>query len=211
MLPSSQFVERECRESKKSPDGKRKFGSPSGSGKKKKTFFPGKIRGAVDVLIRIKSLDTGVVHLLFPKQAEDLRELIKYNPFVDDVKAVNWHPQACVWANMTYDSIPTKPVLLAHPQGFIKAATELFDSTELVSDWTILASDNITKLSLEQALELEFTLSTTEPKVEKIEVQATMDDIQADLRVLHRLTCLFARRAGITQADIDKAAESDSD
>ena len=61
MLPSSQFVERECRESKKSPDGKRKFGSPSGSGKKKKTYFPGKIRGAVDVLIRIKSLDTGVV------------------------------------------------------------------------------------------------------------------------------------------------------
>ena len=81
----------------------------------------------------------------------------------------------------------------------------------MVSNWTILASDNITKLSLEQALELEFTLSATEPKVEKIEVQATMDDIQADLRVLHRLTCLFARRAGITQADIDKAAESDSD
>ena len=59
--------------------------------------------------------------------------------------------------------------------------------------------------------ELEFTLRATEPKVQKIEVQVTMDDIQADLRVLHRLTCLFARRAGITQADIDKAAESDSD
>ena len=77
-----------------------------------------------------------------------------------------------------------------------------------MSDWTILASDNITKLSLEQALELECTLRATEPKVQKIEVhwQATMDDIQADLRVLHCLTCPFARRAGITQEGISLAS-----
>ena len=116
-----------------------------------------------------------------------------------------------MWSNMTYDSIPTKPVLTAHPHDFIRAAIELFDSSELVSSWSILGPDGISKLTMDQALELDFTLKATEPKVEKVQVMATMDDIQSDLRVLHRLTCLFAKRAGITQEEIDKAEDSDAE
>ena len=109
--------------------------------KRPKTFFPAKIRGATDVLIHIRSLSTGAVHLVFPKQAEDLRELIKQHLKVDEMRACHWHPKAGVWSNMTYDSIPTKPVLTAHPHDFIRAAIELFDSSELVSSWSILGPD----------------------------------------------------------------------
>ena len=210
---SSKFIEHEAAEAERESSGaKRKFGSPSGSSKHPKTFFPAKIRGATDVLIQItRSLSTGAVHLVFPKQAEDLRELIKQHLKVDEMRACHWHPKAGVWSNMTYDSIPTKPVLTAHPHDFIRAAIELFDSSELVSSWSILGPDGISKLAIDQALELDFTLKATEPKVEKVQVMATMDDIQSDLRVLHRLTCLFAKRAGITQEEIDKAEDSDAE
>ena len=209
---SSKFIEHEAAEAERESSGaKRKFGSPSGSSKRPKTFFPAKIRGATDVLIHIRSLSTGAVHLVFPKQAEDLRELIKQHLKVDEMRACHWHPKAGVWSNMTYDAIPTKPVLTAHPHDFIRAAIELFDSSELVSSWSILGPDGISKLAIDQALELDFTLKATEPKVEKVQVMATMDDIQSDLRVLHRLTCLFAKRAGITQEEIDKAEDSDAE
>ena len=209
---SSKFIEHEAAEAERESSGaKRKFGSPSGSSKRPKTFFSAKIRGATDVLIHIRSLSTGAVHLVFPKQAEDLRELIKQHLKVDEMRACHWHPKAGVWSNMTYDSIPTKPVLTAHPHDFIRAAIELFDSSELVSSWSILGPDGISKLAIDQALELDFTLKATEPKVEKVQVMATMDDIQSDLRVLHRLTCLFAKRAGITQEEIDKAEDSDAE
>ena len=114
----SKFLEREAGEDKSDKScGKvrsRTFGSLSGRPGWKKTP---KIRGATGVLTKVASLDTGVVELVFPKEAEDLCEDIKQNLRVGGIRVCHWHPGAgvTVWSNMSRDSQAKKPTLNCSP------------------------------------------------------------------------------------------------
>ena len=77
------FVEDQASVSKATPTRKRAFGSPSG---KRSTVSPWKKRSvshAIDLLAKIHPDLSGSVSVIFPKEAERLREEIK-NMLVDD-------------------------------------------------------------------------------------------------------------------------------
>ena len=126
----SQFRDDKAREDKSGESGrKRSFGTPSRTfGSPNKLFKKEpKLRGPTSVLIKVASLESGVVELVFPKTAEDLREDIKQNLRVGGIKVCHWHPGAGVWSNMDRHSKPKEPVLNCSPTDFISAATELLD------------------------------------------------------------------------------------
>ena len=199
----SQFRDDKAREDKSDESGrKRSFGTPSRTfGSPNKLFKKEpKLRGPTSVLIKVASLESGVVELVFPKNAEDLREDIKQNLRVGGIKVCHWHPGAGIWSNMERNSKPQQPVLNCSPTDFI------LDESEFASEWKIM-NENREYLDLATALELEFKLPVEEK--EEVEVEATADDIQRDIRVLHRIMCMIANKAGITQEELDAAENSD--
>ena len=125
----SQFQDDKAREDKSGR--KRSFGTPSRSfGSPNKLFKKeAKLREPTAVLIKVASLDSGVVELVFLKNAEDLREDIKQNLRVGGIRVCHWHPGAGVWSNMERNCKPQKPVLNCTPTEFISAATELLDES----------------------------------------------------------------------------------
>ena len=65
-----------------------------------------------------------------------------------------------------------------------------------------------TDISEEDVRNLTFNL----PKEEKRQVLATTDDIMEDLRLVYRVVRLFAKKAGVTKAEIEPAEQaSDSE
>ena len=108
----SQFQDDKAREDKSDKSGrKRSFGTPSRSfGSPNKLFKKeAKLREPTAVLIKVASLDSGVVELVFPKNAEDLREDIKQDLRVVGIRVSHWHPVAGVWSNMERNCKPKKP------------------------------------------------------------------------------------------------------
>ena len=70
------------------------------------------------------------------------------------------------------------------------------------SEWKIM-DQNRKIIDVNTALELQFNLP--EEENEEVEVEATADDIQRDMRILHRIMCMIAEKAGITKADLQAA------
>ena len=88
---------------------------------------------------------------------------------------------------------------------FVKGK-ELLDESEFCSEFKIM-DQNRKIIDLNTALELEFNLP--EEEKEEVEVEATADDIQRDMRVLHRIMCMIAEKAGITKAELQAAENLD--
>ena len=68
-----------------------------------------------------------------------------------------------------------------------------------------IMSPNGNTIKMDDVQELDFNLpEVVEPKEE---AEASTDDLQSDLRVLYRLMTLFAKRAGISQEEIESCQE----
>ena len=116
---------------------KRAFGSPSG---KRSTVSPWKKRSvshAIDLLAKIHPDLSGSVSVIFPKEAERLREEIK-NMLVDDARACHWNRNLMKWSNERYDSTNENRVLNCDPIPFLEALQALADSSEYVSELKIM-------------------------------------------------------------------------
>jgi hypothetical protein len=205
MAPThSKFVETEASTSSSKSKG-REFGSPSS----KKKFKPMQMRGAVPVLIKIMPSMNGYVQIIFPKEHADLRELLKAVIIVDCMVVIEFHWGPKAWGNILPTdknkiSTPNTPVLTCDPIRFIEAAGEALDRSEYCSSWQIMGPNGNT-ITMDDVHELDFNLpAVVEPREE---AEASTDDLQSDLRVLYRLMTLFAKRAGISQEEIESCQE----
>ena len=93
-----EFVDDKASVSKGTPTRKR-FGSGSPSNKRS-TVSPWKrpfVTHAVQVLAKIHADLSGSVSVIFPKEAERLREEIK-NMLVDDARACHWNRNLMKWS-----------------------------------------------------------------------------------------------------------------
>jgi hypothetical protein len=133
-----EFVDDQASVSKGTPTRKR-FGSGSPSNKRS-TVSPWKRRSvshAVEVLAKIHADLSGSVSVIFPKEAERLREEIK-NMLVDDARACHWNRNLMKWSNERYDSTNENRVLNCDPIPFLEALQALADSSEYVSELKIM-------------------------------------------------------------------------
>ena len=203
----SEFLESEASESRSpgSTLGKRKPFSPSG--KATSRFFKREEQDRpIPVLLKVKSDLKGTVMVIFDKDAKKAREDIKEIRF-EDRKVCHWNMNQMQWANERYDSTISEPVLNCHPADFVEAAVAWLQQSQWVSEVTIKGPAG-TDISEEDVRNLTFNL----PKEEKRQVLATTDDIMEDLRLVYRVVRLFAKKAGVTKAEIEAAeAEQESD
>lgn len=182
------------------------FGSASGSspakGKRRKGWED-EIREAVDVAIKISPKLNGVVSIMFPKQHVQLREVVKLI-MVDDIFACNFLKTAKMWCNVDWDCDIRKPILTCHPVEFVDAAYATLESSEHCRTVTVL-DQNGRPISVDDVHKIDFNLTATwNEKTDNIalEVQATNDDLQRDIRCLMRVLKLVSVRAGVTEAEI---------
>ena len=198
-----EFVDDKASVSKGTPTRKR-FGSGSPSNKRS-TGSPWKRRfvsHAVEVLAKIHADLSGSVSVIFPKEAERLREEIK-NMLVDDARACHWNRNLMKWSNERYDSTNENRVLNCDPIPFLEALQALADSSEYVSELKIMGPlGNF--IDIAEARNLDWK----EPEIQH-EDESTMDDVHADVRVLARIVYLIAKRAGVTDKEIADAEDAE--
>lgn len=198
-----EFVDDKASVSKATPTRKR-FGSGSPSGKRS-TVSPWKKRfvsHAIEVLAKIHADLSGSVSVIFPKEAERLREEIK-NMLVDDARACHWNRNLMKWSNERYDSTNENRVLNCDPIPFLEALQALADSSEYVSELKIMGPlGNF--IDIAEARNLDWK----EPEIQH-ENESTMDDVHADVRVLARIVYLIAKRAGVTDKEIADAEDAE--
>ena len=198
-----EFVDDKASVSKGTPTRKR-FGSGSPSNKRS-TVSPWKKRfvsHAIEVLAKIHADLSGSVSVIFPKEAERLREEIK-NMLVDDARACHWNRNLMKWSNERYDSTNENRVLNCDPIPFLEALQALADSSEYVSELKIMGPlGNF--IDIAEARNLDWK----EPEIQH-ENESTMDDVHADVRVLARIVCLIAKRAGVTDKEIADAEDAE--
>ena len=197
------FVEDQAQVSKATPTRKR-FGSGSPSNKRS-TVSPWKKRfvsHAIEVLAKIHADLSGSVSVIFPKEAERLREEIK-NMLVDDARACHWNRNLMKWSNERFDSTNENRVLNCDPIPFLEALQALADSSEYVSELKIMGPlGNF--IDIAEARNLDWK----EPEIQH-ENESTMDDVHADVRVLARIVYLIAKRAGVTDKEIADAEDAE--
>ena len=97
----------------------------------------GLLHHAQQVLAKIHADRSGSVSVIFPKEAERLREEIK-NMLVDDARACHWNRNLMKWSNERYDSTNENRVLNCDPIPFLEALQALADSSEYVSELKIM-------------------------------------------------------------------------
>jgi transcriptional regulator with XRE-family HTH domain len=198
-----EFVDDQASVSKGTPTRKR-FGSGSPSNKRS-TVSPWKRRSvshAVEVLAKIHADLSGSVSVIFPKEAERLREEIK-NMLVDDARACHWNRNLMKWSNERYDSTNENRVLNCDPIPFLEALQALADSSEYVSELKIMGPlGNF--IDIAEARNLDWK----EPEIQH-EDESTMDDVHHDVRVLARIVYLIAKRAGVTDKEIADAEDAE--
>lgn len=198
-----EFVDDKASVSKGTPTRKR-FGSRSPSNKRS-NVSPWKRRSvshAVEVLAKIHADLSGSVSVIFPKEAERLREEIK-NMLVDDARACHWNRNLMKWSNERYDSTNENRVLNCDPIPFLEALQALADSSEYVSELKIMGPlGNF--IDIAEARNLDWK----EPEIQH-ENESTMDDVHADVRVLARIVYLIAKRAGVTDKEIADAEDAE--
>ena len=199
-----EFVDDKASVSKGTPTRKR-FGSGSPSNKRS-TVSPWKKRfvsHAIEVLAKIHADLSGLaVSVIFPKEAERLREEIK-NMLVDDARACHWNCNLMKWSNERYDSTNENRVLNCDPIPFLEALQALADSSEYVSELKIMGPlGNF--IDIAEARNLDWK----EPEIQH-ENESTMDDVHADVRVLARIVYLIAKRAGVTDKEIADAEDAE--
>jgi hypothetical protein len=198
-----EFVDDKASVSKGTPTRKR-FGSGSPSNKRS-TVSPWKrpfVTHAVQVLAKIHADLSGSVSVIFPKEAERLREEIK-NMLVDDARACHWNRNLMKWSNERYDSTNENRVLNCDPIPFLEALQALADSSEYVSELKIMGPlGNLIDIAGARNLDWK------EPEIQH-ENESTMDDVHADVRVLARIVYLIAKRAGVTDKEIADAEDAE--
>ena len=198
-----EFVDDQASVSKGTPTRKR-FGSGSPSNKRS-TVSPWKRRSvshAVEVLAKIHADLSGSVSVIFPKEAERLREEIK-NMLVDDARACHWNRNLMKWSNERFDSTNENRVLNCDPIPFLEALQALADSSEYVSELKIMGPlGNL--IDIAEARNLDWK----EPEIQH-ENESTMDDVHADVRVLARIVYLIAKKAGVTDKEIADAEDAE--
>jgi hypothetical protein len=198
-----EFVDDQASVSKGTPTRKR-FGSGSPSNKRS-TVSPWKrpfVTHAVQVLAKIHADLSGSVSVIFPKEAERLREEIK-NMLVDDARACHWNRNLMKWSNERYDSTNENRVLNCDPIPFLEALQALADSSEYVSELKIMGPlGNLIDIAGARNLDWK------EPEFQH-ENESTMDDVHADVRVLARIVYLIAKRAGVTDKEIADAEDAE--
>ena len=81
----------------------------------------------------------GSVSVLFPQEAEQLREYFKANIRYGGMKVFKFHWEAGSWLNISPElpSCPLDPLLLSPPVPFIESVAAACDATELVADYRI--------------------------------------------------------------------------
>ena len=197
------FVEDQAQVLKATPTRKR-FGSGSPSNKRS-TVSPWKKRfvsHAVEVLAKIHADLSGSVSVIFPKEAERLREEIK-NMLADDARACHWNRNLMKWSNERFDSTNENRVLNCDPIPFLEALQALADSSEYVSELKIMGPlGNF--IDIAEARNLDWK----EPEIQH-ENESTMDDVHADVRVLARIVYLIAKKAGVTDKEIADAEDAE--
>jgi hypothetical protein len=157
---------------------------------------------AIEVLAKIHADLSGSVPVIFPKEAERLREEIK-NMLVDDARACHWNRNLMKWSNERYDSTNENRVLNCDPIPFLEALQALADSSEYVSELKIMGPlGNF--IDIAEARNLDWK----EPEIQH-ENESTMDDVHADVRVLARIVYLIAKRAGVTDKEIADAEDAE--
>ena len=140
--------------------------------------------------------------MIFPKEAERLREEIK-NMLVDDARACHWNRNLMKWSNERFDSTNENRVLSCDPIPFLEALQALADSSEYVSELKIMGPlGNF--IDIAEARNLDWK----EPEIQH-ENESTMDDVHADVRVLARIVYLIAKRAGVTDKEIADAEDAE--
>ena len=198
-----EFVDDKASVSKGTPTRKR-FGSGSPSNKRS-TVSPWKrpfVTHAVQVLAKIHADLSGSVSVIFPKEAERLREEIK-NMLVHDARACHWNRNLMKWSNERYDSTNENRVLNCDPIPFLEALQALADSSEYVSELKIMGPlGNF--IDIAEARNLDWK----EPEIQH-ENESTMDDVHADVRVLAGIVYLIAKKAGVTDKEIADAEDAE--
>ena len=193
-----QFAEREAKEDKAPTRGhKRPWGSPSG-----KRLWKKHITHALELLAKIHPDLSGSVSVVFPKEAERLREEVK-NILVDDARACHWNRDQMKWSNERYDSTKEYRVLNCDPIPFLEALQAFADSSEYVTELKIMGPGG-NYIGIAEARNIEWK----QPEVQH-ENEFTIDDVHADVRVLARLVYLIARKAGITEKEIADAEDAE--
>ena len=197
------FVEDQAQVLKATPTRKR-FGSGSPSNKRS-SVSPWKrpfVTHAVQVLAKIHADLSGSVSVIFPKEAERLREEIK-NMLVDDARACHWNRNLMKWSNERFDSTNENRVLNCDPIPFLEALQALADSSEYVSELKIMGPlGNLIDIAGARNLDWK------EPEIQH-ENESTMDDVHADVRVLARIVYLIAKKAGVTDKEIADAEDAE--
>ena len=194
----AEFVEQEASVSKTTPTRKRPFGSPSG----KRSSWKVSLTHAINVLAKIHPDLSGSVSVVFPKEAERLREEIKML-MVDDARPCHWNRNQMKWSNERYDSTNEHRVLNCDPIPFLEALQAFADSSEYVKELKIMGPEG-TFIGIAEARQIEWK----QPEVQH-ENESTIDDVHADVRVLGRVVYLIARKAGITNEELAAAEDAE--
>ena len=196
-----QFTEQEAGVAKATPTRPNKcpWGSPSG---KRSIWKKPSVTHAIDLLEKIHQDLSGSVSVVFPKEAERLREEVK-NILVDDARACHWNRDQMKWSNERYDSTKEYRVLNCDPIPFLEALQAFADSSEYVTELKIMGPGG-NYIGIAEARNIEWK----QPEVQH-ENEFTIDDVHADVRVLARLVYLIARKAGITEKEIADAEDAE--
>ena len=179
---------------------------------KRRKGWEDEIREAVDVAIKISPKLNGVVSIIFPKQHVQLREVVKLI-MVDDIFACNFLKTAKMWCNVDWDCDIRKPILTCHPVEFVDAAYATLESSEHCRTVTVLDA-NAKPISVDDVHKIEFNLAASwNEKADDIalDVQATNDDLQRDLRCLMRVLKLVSARASVTEAELAECCMCDAE
>merc|ERR1711988_747905 len=143
---------------------------------------------------KVNPKKNGSVSVIFPKEAEALREDVKLI-MVNDARVCHWNKNLGKWSNERYDSSMADLILNCDPIDFIVAAYDHLTASEHCSAVMIMGPDG-RHLQLDEARQLDFRI---QPSASTSTSRATIDDIQSDLRIMQRLLCLVAKKAGISE------------
>ena len=146
----AEFVEQEASVSKTTPTRKRPFGSPSG----KRSSWKVSLTHAINVLAKIHPDLSGSGSVVFPKEAERLREEIKML-MVDDARPCHWNRNQMKWSNERYDSTNENRVLNCDPIPFLEALQAFADSSEYVKELKIMGPEG-TLIGITEARQIEW-------------------------------------------------------
>ena len=174
MSRKSQFADDAAEEVEERPLVRKRL-RPAFSSPGRSTWGKPPIRAPVPVLILIHEVPSGpradkntpgklngVVSIIFPKDAHDLREALKPAILYDAMQAMKFHWGMMRFANIDPKSTPLNPVFTAPPVEFIEIAAEACDGTEYCSDYEIRIGGERGKIvQLEDAKDLPWELPVT--------------------------------------------------